>query len=85
MKIIYLEWVDSQRRGHTVWVDRPTAEAPDTLTVIKTVGWLIQEMKTAITVAAHTDETGGDMSGALTIPKAAVLKRRTVGVRKDVK
>lgn len=85
MKIIYLEWADSQRRGTSVWVDRPTEKEPDTPSIIKTVGWLVQETSLAVTVASHLTAEGDHMSGALTIPRACIFKRRVIGVRKDVK
>lgn len=85
MKIVYLEWADSQRRGTSVWTSRPTDADPDRPAIIKTVGWLIHETRLGVTVAAHVSADGADMSGELTIPKAAIFKRRTIGVRKDVK
>ena len=73
MKVIYLEWQDAV--GADGWSKMATIEKEE-LATIKTVGFLLNETKTAITVLLAED-TSNKMSGAwMVIPKAQIKKRK---------
>lgn len=71
---VYIEWDDSHFPEDGGWL---TPEQVDlTPMIIRSVGYPIKETKKHITIAAHTASTC--MSGLMTIPKSAILKRRTL-------
>lgn len=75
-KAVYLEWVDSTAMGG-VWIDHEKKPAaPD----CHTLGWIIHEDSKTITVAAHTSVSTTSCAGALTIPKCAIKKRRSIAL-----
>jgi len=71
-KVIYFEWVDATAEAG--WMD---LGADKSMVSIKTVGWLVEETKTYISVSTSVSNHG-HMNGYLTVPKAWITKRRYV-------
>lgn len=76
MKVIEVDWIDST--GFSGWqpVDRAGYSAGE----MKSIGFLIHEDKKSITISASMGI--GLCDSPISIPKCAILKRRTIGVRK---
>lgn len=73
---VYLKWIDSHSpHGTSTWTMREDIET-DTL-YIDTVGYVIDENKRNVTIASqiscHKNPCCG---GVMTIPKAAIVKRK---------
>ena len=79
MKVLYVEWLDSNSRRGGVWHDIDSKPCEMTC---KTVGFVIHEDKKSITVASHLSEPTDSMAGDITIPKRAITKRRIVRWKK---
>lgn len=79
MKIVEVLWVDSSMEGGRVWHCMENLKASK-LVAVCSVGFLIHEDKHSLTIAAHVG--GSDAAGAMKIPKGAVVRRRSIGVRK---
>lgn len=73
-KAVLLEWVDSTSRSPT-WCDNDVAYDEG---LLRTLGFVVAETKSTLTVAAHVGESLGLHSGGLAIPKCAIVRRRTV-------
>lgn len=70
----YIQWVDSHSpsRGGSCWFLH--GEIKHKINPIDTVGYVIKEGKTGVTVASQiADDCVG---GVITIPKCAIVKRR---------
>ncbi len=82
MKLVYIEWIDSHsgRGWRNVDDIKPTcAPLP-----CRSVGWVLQETKEAITLAPHVagnDTIVEQACGDMTIPKKAVTRRLTIRLR----
>lgn len=69
MKIVYIEWIDSQ--GYDGW--QYASFKPGTNLICKSSGFLFEETKEAITICHSVGPNGGPHS-PLTIPKIAIKK-----------
>ena len=67
----WIRWIDSVRLSSD-WQPLPQDFEP---AVIETVGFVMRETDTSIVVVQNIDNVNGNVSGAMTIPKVAVLKR----------
>lgn len=77
-KLIYVKWIDSTTtRG---WRDPSDIGEP---AKIESVGWLVKETKTAVSISAHlgVDPTSHDHCDVMTIPKGAITSCRVVKLR----
>lgn len=76
MKLVKIKWIDSCSPSASVWtrIENLKGYSPE---VAKSVGYVIGEDKTCITIAAHVSE-GGSVSGVMCIPKVAIIKRVTL-------
>lgn len=71
----YVEWVDSV---HTRATWAKAAEIDTSLSIIKSIGYVVKENKESVTLAcSHGD---GDYLGIITIPKVAIKKRKVVRI-----
>lgn len=78
-KLTLIEWVDSTSPGGpSIWVDHATVEAISEPSVCYTVGFVVKETGTAITLAGSY--SANQLSGSMCIPKAAILRRLKVKV-----
>jgi hypothetical protein len=71
-RVIYLEWKDAT--GTQGWYAKG---AELHLAHIRSIGWLVNETKNAITITTGIADDGGSM-GLQSIPKACIIKRRYV-------
>ena len=70
-----IEWDDSNSPADGGWLDKGSViRGVHGGTVCRSVGVPIKETKKYITLAAHF--AGKDVSGAMCIPKSAILKRK---------
>jgi len=81
MKLVYVEWSDSYGCG-SLW---QTLEDVDPgVIVCKSVGWLIADNKTHITLVPHihigTEISEAQGCGDMTIPKTSILKRKNLSI-----
>lgn len=78
MKVLLIEWHDAT--GNAGWMNPSEVAAFDfSAAKVTTIGILVAENKTAITVT-HTLSHGGYINGYITIPKAWISKRKTLSV-----
>lgn len=77
MRLIELDWIDSSSTHG--WAD-PIPSHPDTMN-IKSIGFLLCEDKSTITMSAHVARNGQSSHSPITIPKVAIIKRRNLGSR----
>ena len=74
--LIHLIWVDSQLHPqgwqHTENIDMPEEH------LMQSIGWIIKESETAITVCGHMSADGDQCCGIMTIPVCAVRSRRVL-------
>jgi len=75
-KAIYLEWDDA--RGRNGWFSNDEIlNGPFT---IKTIGYLVKEDRTHITVTTSISKSDYKVD-PLTIPKSTILKRRNIKIK----
>ncbi len=74
MKAIYIEWKDAEDCNE--WED--INEIPNSLPLIKEVGWLIKENKECIIICRDYDDKNQKVAGRITIPKAWIKKRKII-------
>lgn len=67
----WIRWVDSVRLS-SEWQPLPANFEP---AVIETVGFVMRETDTSLVVVQSIDNENGNVSGAMAIPKVAVIKR----------
>ena len=82
-KLMYIEWLDSYDNGHN-WELLRTMPKPAEM-ICASVGWIVKESRKYVIVAPHiSDITNkkslGTVSGCLTIPKAAIVKKQLIKV-----
>ena len=73
MKMIYVKWVDSTSWDR--WKKLPLDDS--TLSVIETVGYLIENKKDRIVVAGSVSDMG-NADLILAIPKGAIVERHYI-------
>lgn len=71
MKVVLVEWQDAESFDPWIAID----EAPQELTVIKSVGFLIRETKDILTLALNHDVEGEEISCVMNIPRAWIKKK----------
>ena len=73
MRLVLVEWLDS----HYVpgWHFDDPLTAPK---VCRSVGWLVYEGESAITIAANVADEGEQRSGEWTIPRVAIVRIETI-------
>lgn len=76
MRLVLVEWVDS-RRGDG-WTRLEDLKADHAATKCKSVGWVISEDSSAITVAGHIGENPEQCCGDMTIPVRSILRIRNL-------
>lgn len=76
MRALYVEWVDSCSNTGRVWKSRENTKRDVAKCV--TLGFIVEENDRFITIASSTDPDHEDYAGEMTIPKAAITKRRRV-------
>lgn len=75
--IVYVEWVDSSCLPNVTWF--PISEIDNQVSRIATVGFLVAESKDCITlVRQYGFEENPGVGGDITIPKAAITKRKVL-------
>ena len=74
MKAVYVEWVDAVTGEG--WIDKDDAigECP----IIKSIGFVVGESKTAITITHSVDDEHDNVSGHIRIPKAWIKRRKKI-------
>lgn len=76
-RLLMIRWTDAHSAGEWRRLDDAVwTEAPGD---IWTVGWLIDEAETHITVASSVAEDGGQACGDMTIPRGAIQEVREIG------
>lgn len=70
-KLMYVEWVDAV--ADVGWDDEPEKTS---ISIIKSVGWLVKDTKEEIVLAADYSE--GDTNRRMAIPKAWVRNKKTI-------
>ena len=78
MRLVLIEWLDSERRSE--W--EPLTEVHPSPLLCRSVGWLTLETDTSKTIFPHLDVDGTQGCGGMTIPACAVksvLDLTTVG------
>ena len=79
MKLAWIEWDDSHSgRG---WQDIDVARSNCEQLLCRSVGWVIAETRTHVTLAGSvafggTDGAPSQVSGEITIPKCSIVRRR---------
>ena len=81
MKIIEIEWVDSVHSNGWVSGEDAIVAAKELNMSARTIGYMIQEDDTRVTVVQSVGKFQGDgaptdVDAIMTIPKAAIVKRR---------
>lgn len=78
-KLVLVEWVDSAGTNGWTFLEGARWEPVHCFTV----GWLIYESSSIITVAPHLSDPEAmvdlQASGVMTIPKVAIVKRKVIG------
>jgi hypothetical protein len=74
-KLLRLTWVDSCAPSDSGWHREGELNLKEL--TCETVGWLISEDKTSISVACSVMENE-TLYGVITIPKVAILSRKTI-------
>jgi hypothetical protein len=72
----WIEWVDS------VVVEpgwRPLGDDLD-IHLIESMGFVVRETKTSVVLAQSIDKENGNLCGAITVPKVAILRRVRLGL-----
>ena len=72
MKLTYIKWVDSF--GHSGWKYLPEYKPPETL-ICQSVGWIIRENDSEISIVATRSEDLENIYGPMTIPRRAILSQ----------
>jgi len=75
MKLIAIEWYDSESSSHP-WVDKDTFDGA--LTIATEIGHLAEETEKSISIARGDGDN--QWGGIITIPKACVLRRGVVSI-----
>lgn len=71
--LVYVEWVDSS--GCSGWRFMSESRGIDP---VLSIGWLIDDNDEYLTITAHVTTDRNQSHGALSIPKCAIRKRKTV-------
>ena len=72
MKLELIEWYDSHSPAAQAWIK--TEDIDHDPLLCTSVGFVINENKHAVSLAAHTAEI--EVSGVMVIPKAVIKKRK---------
>lgn len=72
---VKIKWVDSCSPVEPGWISRDDAVTL-TPSVIQSVGFVIRETKTAVTLSSNCSEDTGQVYGVVTIPIVAILSRK---------
>jgi hypothetical protein len=81
--LVYIEWIDSASH-HGIWIDRTNLDG--NLHVCRSVGWIAAETKDAIALYSSDGYDRHEQTcvgGDITIPKCAIVKRKTLSVEKS--
>jgi len=77
MKIIYIEWVDSE--SFSYWRSiKNTIEDNKNPSIVKTVGYLLDENDHHILVCHSFDEANDMIIGVIKIPKKCILRKKII-------
>ena len=76
-RLLYIEWDDSIAVDGPTWIEADEISGD---TLVRSCGFVVKENQYTISIAGHISEHGY-ISGTLTIPKAAIKKRRVVRVK----
>ena len=82
-ELVYIEWLDSAAMHGWQSLDRIRADAGPVL--IQSVGWVVCETDTAVTLVAHKHRDTADSvpmaTDPLTIPKGVITLRKRMRAR----
>jgi hypothetical protein len=76
MTLLHIIWEDSHHRSG--WTDEREPAKP---MVIHSIGWLVSETDTAITLSANVEHTESQWCCEMTIPKRCVIARHELDQR----
>lgn len=76
MRLVLVEWLDS-RRGEG-WTRLEDLELDNAIIKCKSVGWVLAQDRSSLTLAGHIGENPAQCCGDMTIPRKAILKIRTL-------
>lgn len=80
LPLLEIEWVDSHSTSDGAWHSLDEARSSPNLN-LHTVGYLIEDSKSYLTLVGSLSLVGdkvSQVSGDMTIPKCAIVKRRTL-------
>lgn len=75
MKLLYVTWIDSASPSDSSW--HKAEELNLEVLTCRTVGWLVAETNTSISLSSSVMENGA-LYGTITIPKVALITRKVV-------
>ena len=77
--LVLIEWNDASSKLGGIWHDGDDVHDLAPL-LVRSVGWIVREDKTAVVIAAHTHSSGDGhrLGGDLCVPKAIISKRVTL-------
>ena len=76
--LVYVEWEDSVHDGH--WSDIADEESHEA-TIVASVGWLVTDLPTHMTVAASVNPEGRQIGNKQYIPKKLIHKVKYLRVK----
>lgn len=71
----YVRWIDSHSFIRQVWRTLDDTSENWDLLPIDTVGYVINESKQSLQLGMSVSRPGGNITGDITIPKSAIVKR----------
>jgi hypothetical protein len=77
-KLAFIEWADSTSPNSAIWLDHETARVLGEPSVCYTVGFIVKETETSITLAGSW--SNNQCSGTMCIPTAVILRRLKVKI-----
>ena len=78
-EVLFLEWIDSSSPSESTWM--MLSDIDNKPLTIYTVGWVLYEDESAITVGMSLQKENDLISEHITIPKFAIIKKKTLKLR----
>ena len=76
-KLVYLEWVDATSGNGWSPVTGPADRTP---AYMLSVGWLLEDTKSWITLTHTMDQSEEQANGFITVPKGWIRKKKVIRV-----
>jgi len=77
--LVHLEWLDSYGPPESAWIARDEAKERTVRFIATSVGFVMAENDDYVVVGSHL--TSDHAAGILSIPKRAIIKRKTLSLK----